>query len=83
MQSFLVEVYLQGDGDEFRASVVRFRVAAKALTSEGSPVRYRRSLFLPEDETGFHILEADSSLAVEETARRAAVDPARVVEALQ
>ena len=83
MQSFLVEVYAPGDSADFRASVARLRRAARAMTREGTPITYRRSLFLPDDETGFHILEATSALAAGEAARRAVVDPARVVEAVQ
>jgi hypothetical protein len=57
--------------------------AAKALTKEGTPVSYRRSLFLPTDETAFHILEGASRQAVSEAARRAALDAAHISEATQ
>ncbi len=84
MQSFLIEVYSPRGGDEdFRAAAARLRRAAKALTREGTAVRYRRSFFLPTEETCFHILEGTSPGAVTQAARRAAIDNGRVLETLQ
>ncbi len=84
MQDFLVEVYQpQSSRAEYRDAVKRLRAAAKALTKEGTPVSYRRSMFLPGDETCFHLLEAGSRGTAAEAARRASIKAARVVEALQ
>ena len=84
MQRYAVEVYSpRGESAEFRASVARLRRAASALTREGTPITYRRSLFLPTDETSFHIVDGPSREAVAEAARRASVDAARIVEAAQ
>lgn len=84
MQRYAVEVYSpQGGSEEFRRSVVRLRQAARALTREGTPIKYRRSLFLPSDETSFHVVDGVSCEAVTEAARRAALEAARVVEAAQ
>jgi hypothetical protein len=84
MQDFLVEVYQpQSSRAEYRNAVKRLRAAARALTKEGTPVRYRRSLFLPTDETAFHILGGISRHAVTEAARRAAIDAARILDATQ
>ena len=84
MQRYAVEVYSpRGGSEEFRLAVVRLREAARALTQEGTPIKYRRSLFLPTDETSFHIIDGSSYEAVSEAARRAAIDAARIVEAAQ
>jgi hypothetical protein len=83
MQSFLVEVYQPAASEtEYRAAIGRLRAAAKALTWEGAPVTYRRSIFVPLDDTCFHLLEAVSFEAVAEVARRAAMRAPRVVEVL-
>jgi hypothetical protein len=81
MQSYLLEVYSRDSRAEFREAVSRLRLAAKAMTREGTPITYRRSMLLPGDETCFHLMEGDSEQAVAEAARRAQVDAARVVEA--
>jgi hypothetical protein len=82
VQSYLVEVYSpQGGRREYRAAIARLRRAAEAMTREGTPITYRRSLLLPEDETCFHIIEGTTRAEVAEAARRAAVNAARVVQA--
>ena len=84
MQRYAVEVYSpQGDDADFRACALRLRRAARALTREGTPITYRRSFLLPGDETSFHLLDGSSLEAVSEAARRAALDGARIVEAVQ
>jgi len=84
VQRYAVEVYSpRGGSEEFRLSIARLRQAARALTQEGTPIKYRRSLFLPTDETSFHILDGSSYEAVSEAAKRAAIDAARIVEAAQ
>ena len=44
---------------------------------------YVRSLFLPDDETCFHFLDAVSAEAVAELSRRAGLRTARIVHALE
>jgi hypothetical protein len=84
MQSFLVETYQPAAGSaEYRAVVLRLRAAARALTREGAPVTYRRSIFVPLDETCFHVLDATSREAVAEAARRAEMRAPRVMETLE
>jgi len=84
VRSFLLEVYSPQGGDrEFRAAVDRLQRAARALSREGTAVRYRRSFFLPAEETSFHMLDGASSNDVAEAARRAAVDAARLCEACE
>lgn len=80
MPTYLVEAYvprLHVRGA--RAAARRARAAAAALSSEGVPIRYVRTTFLPDDETCFHLFEASSAEAVEEVGRRAELGRGRVV----
>ncbi len=52
MAEFVVEHYVARSGaDRFRRDAEGARRAAEQLTSEGTPVTYLRSIFVPEDET--------------------------------
>jgi hypothetical protein len=83
MPSFLIESYLpRSRSAELPAVVARLRRATEALTAEGTHVRHVRSTFLPTDELCLHLLEAESVTTVGEASRRAAIEPARVVQAL-
>jgi Protein of unknown function (DUF4242) len=80
---FLVELYVsRADGAAVELGAERARVAAEELTGEGTPVRYLRSLFVPDDETCFYLYEAGSLEAVHEAARRADLAFDRVTEAI-
>ncbi|MGB2874106.1 MAG: nickel-binding protein [Gaiellaceae bacterium] len=70
------------DGVAVERGATDARLAAEQLASEGTPVRYMRLLFVPEDETCFYIYEADSSDAVAEAAQRAELRFERVIEAI-
>ncbi len=50
---------------------------------EGTPVRYVRMTYLPNDETCFHIFEAASEEAVSEACRRAGIGSGRIVPAVE
>jgi hypothetical protein len=83
MAEYLVELYVsRGDRVAVDGCAVRCRAAAEALTHEGSPARYVRSIFVPEDETCFFLLEADSADAVREVMRRAGLESGRIAEAV-
>jgi uncharacterized protein DUF4242 len=80
---FLVELYVsRTDGAAVERSAVRARDAAEQLASEGTAVRYLRTIFVPEDETCFYLYEADSLEHVHEAARRAELPFERVTEAV-
>ncbi len=84
MPSYLVEAYLpRAQAEEARAAGLRARVAAERLSREGVPVRYVRTTFLPDDETCFHLFEADSAAAVEEVSHRARLGRGRIVPAIE
>lgn len=83
MPSYLIESYLpHSRSGELPAVVSRLQRATETLTAEGTHVRHLRSTFLPTDELCLHLLEADSAATVGEASRRAAIEPARVVQAL-
>ena len=82
MAEFLLEVYAaRTDSRGVRDAARRARAAADALASEGPEVRYVRCIYVPEDETCFHVCEADSAETVHEVARRARLPIDRVLEA--
>jgi hypothetical protein len=83
MPSYLIESYLpRSRSGELHALADRLRRATESLTAEGARVRHLRSTFLPNDELCLHLLEAESAAMVSEASRRAAIEPARVTQAL-
>ena len=83
MPSYLIESYLpRSRAGDLRVVVDRLRRAAESLAAEGARVRHLRSTFVPDDELCLHLLEADSVAMVSEASRRAAIEPARVLQAL-
>jgi hypothetical protein len=82
MTEFLVELYAsKTDCAAVAVRLERLHTAAAELTDERRPVKVVRSIFVPEDETCFFLVEAASSEDVHETTRRASLDCERVVEA--
>ena len=72
MAEFLAEVYMpRSAGAEVDAGAARASVAARELSAAGTPVRYVRSFFLPDDETCFVLFEAETIHAVHDAAVRA------------
>jgi hypothetical protein len=84
VQGYIVECYVpKAKSDEFSAVRARARAAARAMTLEGTPVRYLRSILIPDDETCFHVFEGPSADVIGEVSRRAALTYDRIVEATQ
>jgi hypothetical protein len=80
MQSYLVEAYVPSSGEAAcNEAAARARAVTEELSSDGSSVRYVRSIFVAEDETCFHMFEATSKDAVAAVSRRAGIDAARIV----
>jgi hypothetical protein len=52
------------------------------VSRAGTPIRYVRSIFIPEDETCFHVFESSSKEAGVAAADRAAFAFPRIAEAL-
>ena len=81
--TYLVERYVERDAAlEVEREASRARVAAVQLTAEGCPTEYVRALFVPEDETCFHIFAGPSREAVANACRRAHIQYERIVEVL-
>ena len=79
MPEYLLEFYVPRD--DARAATddgESARAAAEALTRRGTAVRYRRSIFVPADETCFVLFEAESADAVRDAAALAALPCGRV-----
>jgi hypothetical protein len=81
--SYLVETYLaRGRAGERAACERRARWAAEGLTKGTSRVRFDRSIYVPEDEICFFVFDAPSGRDAAIAAKRAELDPIRVVEAV-
>lgn len=84
MPEFLVELYVsRADAAAAERNGQSARRAAEELALQGIPVRYLRSIFVPEDETCFLLYEADSADLVRAAARRAELTFERVAEAIE
>jgi Protein of unknown function (DUF4242) len=84
MPDFLVELYVPAaDSSSLREVADRARRAAAHMRREGTAVYYLRSIFVPEDETCFHVFEGPSAQAVGEASRRASIEYDRIVEAMR
>jgi Protein of unknown function (DUF4242) len=83
--TYVVEAYEpRGRGAEVLSGLeARARAAAIELSTSGSPARYVRAIFLPEDEICLHVFEAPSREVVREAARRAGLTEARITEAVE
>jgi hypothetical protein len=82
MNEFLAEAYVsRTDADVVAHCATRAQRGAEALTREGTPVRYLRSIFVPDDETCFYLLEAASVDGVRALADRAGLHFERIAEA--
>ena len=83
MPSYLVETYLaRARAGERTDRELRARAAAEELTRERTPVRFERSLYVPEDEICFFVFDAPSGRDAVRVAIRAELEPVRVVEAI-
>lgn len=82
MSDFLVEVYVASASAATSLPSPEDLVdAAAQLSREGKPVRFVRSLFVPEEETCFYLFEAQTSDAVRDAATRAGLAVDHVVKA--
>lgn len=84
MQSYLVETYASRTrAHDAPGAADRVRAAAEELSREGAAIRYVRTTYLPDDETCFHLFEANSADAVEQACERAALGNVRIVAAIE
>lgn len=82
MTSYLVEAYTPVAAGLAEIEQ-RARDAADELSRDGTPVRYVRSIYVPEDEICFHLFDAASLEVVRRASDQARLDPQRIVEAIQ
>jgi hypothetical protein len=81
--SYLVETFLaRGNAGECRDRWRRASSAAEELTREGTSVRFDHTIYVPEDEICFFVIDAPSSRDAVRAAERAKLEPFRVVEAV-
>ena len=81
-KTYLVEAYVSKSDANGPAGIAdRAVLASKEMGREGTFVRYVRSIFIPQDETCFHIFEAESEQDARNAAARAGIQPERVLEA--
>ena len=84
MPSYVVEAYVSSlEGGRLDDTAERAREAAAALAAEGRQIRFVRSTFLPTDEVGFFVFEAEIADVVRELAARAGITYERIVEAVE
>jgi hypothetical protein len=83
MPEFLVELFVsRADAGSTAPGAERARRAAEALSNQGTSVRYLRSIFVPDDETCFHLYTASSLAAVRAVGSRAGLRFERISEAV-
>jgi hypothetical protein len=81
--SYLVETYLAREhAGERGIRERRARSAAEDLTRGNKQVRFDHSIHVPGDEICFYVFDAPSARVAAHAARRAGLDPIRVVEAV-
>jgi hypothetical protein len=81
VNEYLLELYVSRTDDHaVEQSVERMRLA---LEQQGTPVRYLRSIFVPDDETCYLLFEAASAEAVREAALLAGLPFAHVAAAIE
>lgn len=79
---YVAELYLPRPGGRRLAELSRrARSAVEEMAREGTPIRFRGAVLLPDDETCFCLYEASSAEVVVEASRRAEIAVDRVVRA--
>lgn len=79
LRRYLVELRRPGAGwAELRQVAERARRAAGELRTAGTPVRFLRSVYVPEDDVCFLLYEAPSELSIREALAKAGLPAGRV-----
>ena len=83
MSVYMVERSLKGIPMDDLAAAQRAAIAtSKAMTDQGTPVRYIRSTFVPDSGACMCLFEADDAAAVKRVNETARIPFDRVVEAM-
>ena len=72
----------QGGWAELRQATARARKVAEEMHGAGEPVRFLRSIFVPEDDACFFLYEGPTAEAVRDAASRAELGPEQVRETI-
>jgi hypothetical protein len=81
MPEYLLELYVSGSGSNAAGTDAdRVREAAETARSNGTSVRYLRSMFVAAEETCFVLLEAETAETVHDIAQLAQVQSNRISE---
>ena len=84
MPSYCLELYVPSGSDaRIEEAADDARRAAEALATDGVPIRYVRTTYLDEDETCFHLFEAESAQQVAAAAHRAGLAGGRITPAVE
>jgi Nickel responsive protein SCO4226-like len=79
---YMVERSLPGFGeDQLPGAAGAAKSTSAQMTKEGTPVRYLRSTFVPQEEKCFCLFEGDSVEAIKTAQERAGLPYDRIVEA--
>ncbi len=80
---YLAEVFApRGTPGMQRAGAERVHAAAAALAAGGISVWHLHSVFVPDEETAFHLIEAEGVSAVERALHDAGLDAERISPAI-
>jgi hypothetical protein len=83
MKQFLVEVFTaRANAGKLAAAERRATLAARRLSNADRAVQFVRATYIPEDEICFFVFDASSGHDAALAARRAGLEPTRVVEAV-
>jgi hypothetical protein len=84
MPSYCLELYVpRGSNARIEKAADDARRAAEALATDGVPIRYVRTTYLDEDETCFHLFEAESAQEVAAAAHWAGLAGGRITPAIE
>jgi Protein of unknown function (DUF4242) len=84
MPTYCLELYLpRAPAARLEEEARQARLAAEAIATNGILVHYVRTTYLAEDETCFHLFEANSAEDVAEAARSAGMPSERITLAVE
>ena len=84
MPSYCLELYMpRGSNARIEEAADDARRAAEALSADSVSIRYVRTTYLDEDDTCFHLFEAESAQEVAAAAHRAGLAGARITPAIE
>jgi hypothetical protein len=81
---FVVERDIPGyTADDLREAARRARTTAREMTDEGKPLRYHRSIFMPDEAKCFCVFDGPTAEDVKELNERADLPVTRIHSAVE